>query len=143
MCRGSRTTSSEHLLPSCSRQEGLFPCFVAECGHRWACLPVPGAAAEHHRSGLRGGRQESSLGGLRSAPLSALLVSPSDQKEGGCGKSSHLWLGDWTGPVARPPQREPGLGWRACLCVEHRLRNLMFRTSVCLEGCFSPARQLK
>ena len=26
--RGSRTTSSEHLLPSCSRQEGLFPCFV-------------------------------------------------------------------------------------------------------------------
>ena len=26
--RGSRTTSSEHLLPSCLRQEGLFPCFV-------------------------------------------------------------------------------------------------------------------
>ena len=26
--RGSHTTSSEHLLPSCSRQDGLFPCLV-------------------------------------------------------------------------------------------------------------------
>ena len=26
--RGSCTTSSEHLLPSCLRLEGLFPCFV-------------------------------------------------------------------------------------------------------------------
>ena len=67
--RGSRTTSSEHLLPSCLRLEGLFPCFV------WKGFPTF-TAHLRMRPVSRGNSKRRLVGGVtcRKTPFSGLTL---------------------------------------------------------------------